>query len=147
MTDRNTTEHDLDWLLENLLDKTPEVRHVLVLSGDGLKICFTSGLGEDKADRLAAIASGIQSLSLGASAEFGADGEDGQDIGAGQSMVEFRGGVLLTVPAGQGAHLAVVAAEDADVGIIGHNMNELVEQIGRHLTAPPRESEHNNLRS
>jgi predicted regulator of Ras-like GTPase activity (Roadblock/LC7/MglB family) len=126
-------DHDLDWLLENLMERTPSVRHVLVLSKDGLRLCFTRGLDVDKADQLSAIASGIQSLSLSASAEFGSG------LGSGQSMVEFPGGVLLIIPAGEGAHLAVVAGEDADVGLIGHNMSELVEQIGSYLTAPPRQ--------
>ena len=126
-------EHDLDWLLESLKERTPEVEHVLVLSKDGLRLCFTQDLDVDKADHLSAIASGIQSLTLSASAEFGAA------LGAGQSMVEYPGGVLLIVPAGDGAHLAVVAGEAADVGLIGHNMNELVEQIGGFLTAPARQ--------
>jgi predicted regulator of Ras-like GTPase activity (Roadblock/LC7/MglB family) len=126
---------DLEWLLENLKERTPGVRHVLVLSKDGLRLCFTGELGEDKADQLSAIASGIQSLTLSASAEFGTV------LGSGQSMVEFPGGVLLIVPAGEGAHLAVVAGEEADVGLVGHNMTELVEQIGGFLTAPPREPE------
>jgi hypothetical protein len=50
--------------------------------------------------------------------------------------------MLVVVPAGEGAHLAVVASEDADVGVVAHNMNEVVEQIGRLLTAPPREPVH-----
>lgn len=128
----SASDHDLAWLLENLQVRTPGIRHVLVLSKDGLKLCFTAGLDVDQADQLAAIASGIQSLSLSASAEFGAG------FGAGQSMAEFPGGMLLIVPAGEGAHLAVVAADDADVGVVAHNMNELVEQIGGYLTAPPR---------
>jgi predicted regulator of Ras-like GTPase activity (Roadblock/LC7/MglB family) len=56
-------------------------------------------------------------------------------------MTEFYGGLLFIVEAGEGAHLAVVASDAADVGLIGHNMNELVEQIGEYLTAPPRGSE------
>ncbi|TMR97150.1 roadblock/LC7 domain-containing protein [Nonomuraea basaltis] len=130
----NTTDadRDLDWLLENLRDKTPGTKHVLVLTRDGLKMCFTGGLDEDRADQLAALAAGIQSLSVSASAEFG------DAIGAGQAMVEFPGGLLLIVPAGDGAHLAVVADENADVGLVGHNMNELVEQIGVYLSAAPR---------
>lgn len=132
------SDQDLDWLLENLQVRTPGVLHVLVLSKDGLKMCFTAGLDVDRADQLSAIASGIQSLSLSASAEFGSG------LGAGQSMVEFPGGLLLIVPAGEGAHLAVVAADDADVGLVGHNMNELVEQIGGYLTAPPRPSQHSS---
>ncbi|WP_410606706.1 roadblock/LC7 domain-containing protein [Amycolatopsis sp. lyj-109] len=129
----NTTDHDLDWLLENLRSKTPGTRHALVLSKDGLKLCHTRGLTIDQADQLAAIASGIQSLAYGTSIEFG-DGTGGVR----QSMTEFHGGMLFIVEAGEGAHLAVIAADDADVGLIGHNMNELVEQIGEYLTAPAR---------
>ncbi|MET8850808.1 roadblock/LC7 domain-containing protein [Amycolatopsis sp. NPDC004625] len=129
----NTTEHDLDWLLENLLAKTPGTRHALVLSKDGLKLCHTRGLTIDQADQLAAIASGIQSLAYGTSIEFG-DGTGGVR----QSMTEFHGGMLFIVEAGEGAHLAVIAADEADVGLVGHTMNELVEQLGAYLTAPPR---------
>ncbi|GAB2808167.1 roadblock/LC7 domain-containing protein [Actinoallomurus bryophytorum] len=131
-----TTERDLDWLLQNLLERTPETRHALVLSKDGLKLCHTNGLNIDKADQLAAIASGIQSLSYGASAEFG-DGTGGLR----QSMTEFHGGLLFIVEAGEGAHLAVVASDEADVGLIGHNMHELVEQLGEYLIAQPRQAE------
>jgi predicted regulator of Ras-like GTPase activity (Roadblock/LC7/MglB family) len=128
-----TTDRDLDWLLENLLERTPETRHALVLSKDGLKLCNTYGLSVDQADQLAAISSGIQSLSHAASVEFG-DGTG--DLR--QSMTEFHGGLLFIVEAGEGAHLAVVATEEADVGLLGHNMNELVEQLGEYLTAAPR---------
>jgi predicted regulator of Ras-like GTPase activity (Roadblock/LC7/MglB family) len=130
-------ERNLEWLLENLKERTPEVRHVLVLSKDGLRLSFTAELDVDRADHLSAIASGIQSLAMSASAEFGLE------VGSGQSMVEFPGGVLLIIQAGEGANLAVVASEYADVGLIGHNMSELVEQIGGYLTAAPRQSETN----
>ncbi|MBB5953837.1 hypothetical protein FHS29_000407 [Saccharothrix tamanrassetensis] len=131
----NTTDRDLDWLLENLLDRTPGSRHALVLSKDGLKLCRTRGLSVDQADQLAAIACGMQSLAYGASIEFG-DGTGGVR----QSMTEFHGGLLFIVEAGQGAHLAVVAVDDADAGVIGHNMNELVEQLGDYLSTPPRQA-------
>jgi hypothetical protein len=131
-----TTDRNLDWLLEKLLEKTPGSKHALVLSKDGLKLCRTSALELDAADQLAAIASGIQSLSYGASMEFG-DGAGGVR----QSMTEFHGGILFIVAAGEGAHLAVLASDDADVGLIGHNMNEIVEQIGEYLSAAPRSGE------
>lgn len=134
-TPMNTIDRDLDWLLDSLLAKTPGAKHGLVLSKDGLKLCHTRGLSGDQADQLSAIASGIQSLSYGASIEFG-DGTGGVR----QSMTEFHGGLLFIVEAGEGAHLAVLAGEEADVGVVGHNMNELVEQIGEHLSAPPREA-------
>ena len=131
-----TTDRNLDWLLEKLLEKTPGSKHALVLSKDGLKLCRTSALELDQADQLAAIASGIQSLSYGASMEFG-DGAGGVR----QSMTEFHGGILFIVAAGEGAHLAVLASDEADVGLIGHNMNEIVEQIGEYLSAAPRPAE------
>ncbi|WP_344839839.1 roadblock/LC7 domain-containing protein [Actinocorallia longicatena] len=130
-----TTEQTLESLLEALRHRTPGIRHLLVLSKDGLKMSFTSGLTVDQADHLSAISAGVQSLSLSASAEFG------DAIGSGQAMVEFRGGLLLIVPAGEGAHLAVIAEEDADVGVVAHNMNGLVEQVGGFLTAAPRRTE------
>ncbi|MEU1230693.1 roadblock/LC7 domain-containing protein [Streptomyces sp. NPDC005828] len=128
-----TTDEKLSWLLEGLLERTPGTRHALVLSRDGLKLCRTPELSVDQADQLAAIAAGIQSLSHGASVEFG-DGTGGVR----SAMAEFYGGILFIVEAGEGAHLALVADEDADAGIVGHNMSELVEQLGEHLVARPR---------
>ncbi|GGR57511.1 MULTISPECIES: roadblock/LC7 domain-containing protein [Streptomyces] len=128
-----TTDDKLSWLLEGLLERTPGTRHALVLSRDGLKLCRTSGLSVDQADQLSAIAAGIQSLSHGASMEFG-DGTGGVR----SAMAEFYGGILFIVEAGEGAHLALVADEDADAGLVGHNMTELVEQLGEHLVARPR---------
>ncbi|MGW0081575.1 roadblock/LC7 domain-containing protein [Streptomyces sp. NPDC003393] len=125
---------ELTWLMEGLLERTPGTRHALVLSRDGLKLCHTRELSEDRADQLAAISAGIQSLSHGASVEFG-DGTGGVR----QSMTEFYGGILFIVEAGEGAHVAVVADEDAEPGLIGHNMHELVEQLGEYLSAPPRD--------
>ncbi|MFJ5875416.1 roadblock/LC7 domain-containing protein [Streptomyces sp. NPDC093088] len=135
MTLPTTADQRLTWLAEGLLERTPGARHALVLSRDGLKLCHTPGLSADQADQLSAIAAGIQALSHGASVEFG-DGSGGVR----SAMAEFYGGVLFIVEAGQGAHLALIAAEEADAGLVGHNMSELVEQLGEHLTAPPRAS-------
>ncbi len=134
MTGTGTTADDrLTWLMEGLLERTPGARHALVLSRDGLKLCRTPELSVDQADQLAAIAAGMQSLSHGASVEFG-DGSGGVR----SAMAEFHGGVLFIVEAGEGAHLAVVTDEDADAGLVGHTMSELVEQLGEHLSARPR---------
>jgi len=128
-----TTDNTLTWLLQSLVERTPGTRHALVLSRDGLKLCWTEHMTLDRADQLAAICSGIQALAQGASMEFG-DGTGGVR----HSMTEFHGGLLFIVGAGEGAHLAVVAEEHADPGVVGHQMTELVEQIGEHLRAEPR---------
>jgi predicted regulator of Ras-like GTPase activity (Roadblock/LC7/MglB family) len=132
----STANPSLEWLLENLVSSTPGAQHALVLSRDGLKLCHTSGLTVDKADQLSAIAAGVQALSHSASIEFG-DGSGGVR----QSMTEFHGGLLFIVEAGDGAHLAVLADDDSDVGLIGHNMDELIEQIGEFLVAAPRDAQ------
>jgi predicted regulator of Ras-like GTPase activity (Roadblock/LC7/MglB family) len=129
----DTTDNSLTWLLTNLLERTPATRHALVLSRDGLKLCWTEHMTLDQADQLAAICSGIQALAQGASVEFG-DGSGGVR----HSMTEFHGGLLFIVDAGQGAHLAVIAEESADPGVVGHRMTEMVDQIGEHLRAEPR---------
>ncbi|WJV45329.1 roadblock/LC7 domain-containing protein [Streptomyces flavofungini] len=134
-----TTDNSLNWLLDTLLDGTPGTRHALVLSRDGLKLCWSPGLSLDQADQLSAICSGIQALAQGASMEFG-DGSGGVR----HSMTEFHGGLLFVVEAGQGAHLAVIADEDADPGVVGHQMSQLVAQIGEHLRAEPRGQGHGN---
>ncbi|WP_328494855.1 roadblock/LC7 domain-containing protein [Streptomyces sp. NBC_00414] len=129
----STTSEKLGWLVQGLLARTPGARHALVLSRDGLKLCSTPELSVDQADHLAAIAAGIQALSHGASLQFG-DGTG--DVRS--AMTEFYGGILFIVEAGEGAHLAVVTAEEADTGLVGHNMGQLVEQLDGHLSAPPR---------
>jgi predicted regulator of Ras-like GTPase activity (Roadblock/LC7/MglB family) len=135
MTGQTTADEQLTCLLQDLLERTPGARHALVLSRDGLKLCRSPELTADQADQLAAIAAGIQSLSHGASAEFG-DGSGGVR----SAMTEFHGGVLFIVEAGAGAHLAVITSEDVDAGLVGHTMSELVEELGEHLSAPPRTS-------
>ncbi len=131
-TMQTTTDNSLNWLLQ-APGADPGARHALVLSRDGLKLCWSEHLTLDLADQLSAICSGIQALAQGASMEFG-DGTGGVR----QSMTEFHGGLLFIVEAGEGAHLAVVAGEEADPGVVGHQMTELVEQIGDHLRAEPR---------
>ncbi|WP_129840890.1 roadblock/LC7 domain-containing protein [Streptomyces sp. RFCAC02] len=125
----------LGWLLAGLLTRTPGARHALLLSSDGLRLSRSPELTEDAADQLAAIAAGMQSLAHGASLGFG-DGTGGVR----QSMTEFHGGLLFIVEAGEGAHLALIADDDADAGLVGHTMHELVEQLADHLSTAPRES-------
>jgi len=99
----------------------------------GLQHSHPQGLTVDRADQLAAIAAGVQALAHGASVEFG-DGTGGVR----NSMTEFHGGILFIVEAGVGSHLAVIATEDADVGLIGHNMDLRVLLSCSVSTAPPR---------
>lgn len=63
---------ELDWLLDDLVLRVSEVRHVVVLSNDGLAVGASTDLKREDAEHLAAVASGFHSLAKGAGRHFGA---------------------------------------------------------------------------
>ncbi|MEV6315381.1 roadblock/LC7 domain-containing protein [Streptomyces sp. NPDC051776] len=125
---------DMDWMLKDLAESVPQVRYVVLLSSDGL--CMAQYLTDrDTADRLAAIGSGLQSLSVAVAQEF--PHSDGRMR---MVVIEVNGGFMYLLAAGAGAHLAVLADEGVDAGLVGQHMRDLVARIGAHLTSPPRDS-------
>ncbi|TGA90901.1 roadblock/LC7 domain-containing protein [Streptomyces sp. MZ04] len=124
----------LDWLLDDFVLRVPQVRHVVVLSGDGLSVGASGEQARDDAERLAAIASGFHSLAKGASRHFGS----GPVV---QTMAEFEQGFLFVVAAGDGACLAVFSANGADIGLVAYEMARLVNRVGEHMHQPARTSE------
>ena len=63
---------NLNWLLGNFATSTPGVAHAMVVSADGLPVAVSERLDRTMADQLAAIASGVASLSQGAARYFDA---------------------------------------------------------------------------
>lgn len=124
---------DMDWMLKDLAESVPQTRYVVVLSSDGLCMAKHS-TDTDTADRLAAIGSGLQSLSSAVAAEF--PFSDGRMR---MVVIEVSGGFMYLMAAGAGAHLAVLADEGVDAGLVGGRMRDLVARIGEHLTSPPRD--------
>jgi predicted regulator of Ras-like GTPase activity (Roadblock/LC7/MglB family) len=124
---------ELSWLLDDLTRRVPSVRHAVVLSSDGLAMGGSRGLTRDDSEHLSAIAAGSHSLATGAGRHFGLGGVR-------QTIIELEGGFLLVTAAGQGARLAVLAAGDAELGIVTYEMALLVKRVGEHLTAQPRKA-------
>ena len=62
MPQLSTKANDLNWLLGNFAQRTPGVAHAMVVSADGLPVAVSERLDRPKADQLAAIASGLASL-------------------------------------------------------------------------------------
>jgi len=126
-----TTQGELDWLLANMVATVDRVRHAVLISGDGLTVAASPDMGPDEADRLAALASGVQSLARGA----------GQELAAGevrQTIIEMDLALLFIVAAGQGTCLTVVADIEADAGQVAYEMAVLVKRVGVHMVANPR---------
>ncbi|MFC8454949.1 roadblock/LC7 domain-containing protein [Kitasatospora sp. NPDC057223] len=128
-----TTHHPggLNWLLDELVSRVVQVRFAVMLSGDGLAIGTSAGLGREDGEHLAAVASGFHSLAKGAGRHF-----DGGEVR--QTMVELEHGFLLVAAAGEGTCLAVFSTADADLGLVAYEMARLVRRVGEHLYTPPR---------
>ncbi|MEW2811149.1 roadblock/LC7 domain-containing protein [Streptomyces massasporeus] len=125
------THTQLDQLLTGLVERVADVRHAVVLSEDGLVISRSTAFARDEAERVAATAAGLMSLSKGIST----------DVRGGpvrQALVEMAHGYLILTSAGPGAHLVVVSGAGADVGVVAYQMNMLVKKVGEHLSSAPR---------
>ncbi|RJK97501.1 roadblock/LC7 domain-containing protein [Vallicoccus soli] len=115
------------WLLRSFVQSVPDVRHVLVVSADGLLMAMSDGLDRTSGDQVAAIVSGLSSLTRGAARHLGG----GRVL---QCVVETDGLFLFTTSVGDGSVVAVVADAQCDVGLVGYEMTLLVERAEAVLT-------------
>jgi predicted regulator of Ras-like GTPase activity (Roadblock/LC7/MglB family) len=122
---------NLTWLLDDLVERVPSAQQAVVLSADGLMMCASATLSREDAEHLSAMAAGFQSLAKGASRQFRAGPVR-------QTVVEMESAFLFVTAAGAGACLAVLAASDADLGLIAYEMAMLVTRVGEFMSAPDR---------
>ena len=115
------------WLLTNFVDRVAGVSHAVVVSSDGLLLTSSTGLPRDRADQLAAVASGMSSLTRGAARVFGA----GEVM---QTVIEMQLGCMLLMSIADGSCLAVLASPDCDMGLVAYEMTLLVDRAGQLLT-------------
>ena len=118
---------NLNWLVTNFVRKVPGVAHTIVVSADGLLMAVSERLDRARADQLAAVASGLASLTQGASRCFGGGMVN-------QTIVEMEKGFLFVMSISDGSCLAVLAAPSCDVGLVGYEMALLVARCGDVLT-------------
>ncbi|HEY8451910.1 MAG: roadblock/LC7 domain-containing protein [Micromonosporaceae bacterium] len=124
-------QQDMSWLLANFVDETPGVAHAIAVSSDGLLLAASRDLPRDRADQLAAVTSGLVSLTQGAARLL----EAGNVL---QNVVEMDGGFLFLMSISDGSALAALAARNCDVGQVGYEMALLVERVGNALSPVPR---------
>jgi uncharacterized protein len=114
-------------MITNFIERVPDVAHALVVSSDGIPMASSSGLPPDRADQLAAVTSGLTSLTQGASRIF-----EGGIVT--QTVVEMQRGLLIVMAISNGSILAVLARRDCDMGLIAYEMTLLTERAGTVLT-------------
>ena len=123
---------DMGWLLSNFADSVAGIAHVVAVSADGLLLASSRDLPADRADQLAAITSGVVSLTDGASRMFNAGAVQ-------QTIIEMDSGYLFLMSISDGSSMAVLAARSCDVGQVGYEMALLVERVGAALSPAARE--------
>jgi uncharacterized protein len=122
---------DLTWLVDDLVDRVAEVRHVVVLSADGLRITSSRGMEREDAEHLSAVAAGVQSLARGVGTHFNSGGVR-------QTVIEMDEAFVFVMAAGHGACLAVMSGPNADVGLVAYEMAMLVTRAGEYLATRAR---------
>jgi predicted regulator of Ras-like GTPase activity (Roadblock/LC7/MglB family) len=133
VTQTTNQSANLTWLLDDLVKRVPTAQQAVLLSADGLLMGASAGLSREDAEHLSAMAAGFQSLAKGASRHFKAGPVR-------QTVVEMESAFLFVTAAGQGACLAVLAAAEADLGLIAYEMAMLVTRVGANMNAPVRPS-------
>jgi uncharacterized protein len=118
---------DLNGLVTNFVERVASVAHAIVVSSDGLPMAYSQGFPPDRVDQLAAVTSGLASLTQGASRVF-----EGGAVA--QTVVEMQRGLLIVMAISDGSSIAVLAAPDCDMGLVAYEMVLLVEQVGSALT-------------
>lgn len=115
------------WLITDFVHRVPGVAHSVVVSADGLLLASSKGLPKDRADQLAAVASGLTSLARGGAQVF-----DGGPVA--QTIVEMANGFLFLMSVSDGSCLAVLGAPDSDIGLVVYEMTLLVDRVGQQMT-------------
>jgi predicted regulator of Ras-like GTPase activity (Roadblock/LC7/MglB family) len=119
--------NDFNWLLSSFAENTTGVEQAICVSADGLLMAMSSTLDRASADKLAAIVSGLRSLSDGASRVMGRGGVN-------QVIVEMKEGYLFASSIGHGSSLGVLTTRTVDLGLVGYAMTLFVQRVGAQLT-------------
>ncbi|MER7606928.1 roadblock/LC7 domain-containing protein [Nocardioides sp. NPDC057577] len=126
-----TAPAGLDWLVDSLTQRTPDIAHAILVSADGMPMASSVDFPPDRADQLSAIASGLTSLTQGAARCFAAGNVQ-------QMVIEMDGGYLVLMAVGEGSSLAALAAPDCDLGQVGYQMQLLISRVASALTPDTR---------
>jgi predicted regulator of Ras-like GTPase activity (Roadblock/LC7/MglB family) len=129
--EQTTRTLDLNWLLDDFVDRVAAIDRAVLLSADGLLMGRSHDLSDEDGEHLSAVASAFQSLARGTARHF-----EGGAVR--QTLVEMDNAFLFVMAAGRGACLATLADRQADLGLVAYEMNRLVKRVGENMSVPPR---------
>ena len=116
-----------NWLLGSFATRTSGVQEAIVVSSDGLLMAKSSKRDQADSDRLAAVVSGMTSLSAGATEWY--------RLGAlNRVVVDMADGYLVITAISRGSALGVVASRSANLGTVAYEMTLFGTRAGVTLT-------------
>ena len=124
---REPGENELNWLLDDFVERVPGAASAVVVAADGLVLVISHQIADAATDQLAAIMSGLASLTDGAAQFYGAGAVR-------QLIVEMVGGFLFVARISDGSVLALMCESSCDIGLVGYEMSLLIGRIGTALT-------------
>ncbi|WP_157963847.1 roadblock/LC7 domain-containing protein [Actinocorallia populi] len=126
------TGGDLRYLLNDFA-RTPGVRHVVLLSMDGLAMTWSDGLGRDTAERLAALTCSALGTGRALAKEIGETDRRG-----GQMICQFpSGGHYVVGAVGTTAGVGVAVEPGANLPAVVGELQRLIGGVGPRLAPQP----------
>jgi len=127
MNQMSAAAKSFGWLLSNFVDHTAGVVDAIAVSTDGILLASSDGVSQAQSEQMAAITSGLTSLTNGAARCFALDDVE-------QIIVEMGRGFIFVTSISQGSSLGVIADKDCEIGLVAYEMTLLVERAGEVLT-------------
>lgn len=116
-----------NWLLDTFTSGTAGVKEAIAVSSDGLLMAMSAIQDQANAERLAAMVSGLTSLSGGVASWY-ALGELNRVI------IDMADGYLLITSISSGSVLGVIADRSANLGTVAYEMTLFAGRAGGALT-------------
>lgn len=118
-------------LISDLAERVPNIRHVLVVSADGVPLAASRQTPAQHLNKLAATTSSLISLAHTTATIL--------DYGpVTQAVVVMEEGTFIIIAVDAGASLAVLTTAAADLDQVAYEMTMLVEHSAPTLTTPAR---------
>ncbi|MEU3844560.1 roadblock/LC7 domain-containing protein [Streptomyces sp. NPDC028635] len=129
---RDTHSNSLGWLLDQELGTVEGVAYAVLMSGDGLLQARTQTIGQEDAEKLAAVTASLRAAGKAWDEHVGGKGMC-------QLLIESQGRIGLTTAAARNTMLSVVTTgPEADVGLITHHMVRLATRLGHEMDVAGR---------
>ncbi|QSB13351.1 roadblock/LC7 domain-containing protein [Natronosporangium hydrolyticum] len=116
-----------NWLLDSFTTNTAGVREAIAVSSDGLLMAVSAINDQANAERLAAMVSGLTSLSSGVSTWYSLG-----DLN--RVIVDMTDGYLLVTSISSGSVLGAIADRTANLGTVAYEMTLFGSRAGSALT-------------